>query len=235
MRKEHCCLATCGFSNYSDVVCSHPAYTGHCPAEPSCPKVAFMTALSELLAQANVQRWSSREIARRAEKNGHKLSYASAAVYMGGRHGAPTEAVLTAFSDVLNVPIDQLRQAAGVPTGAGSPWAPPVEANRLDLRQRRALEELIRSMVTSEVNGQDNDHDRTDSAPQDPIHARSVPVARDAEPDGVTTERRDDAADGERELLPWEQADFDLAAKRGTSMGRELRRRQDRDAEDGGA
>ncbi|UYG15801.1 hypothetical protein BRM3_09095 [Brachybacterium huguangmaarense] len=194
-----------------------------------------MTALSELLARANVQGWSSREIARRAEKNGHKLSYASASVYMGGRHGAPTEAVLTAFSDVLNVPIDQLRKAAGVPTGTGTPWAPPVEANRLDLRQRRALEELIRSMVMSEDNGQDDDHDRHHSTPQDRDDAGSVPVAGDAQPDGVTPESRDHAAAGERELYPWETGEFTLAAKRGRNRGREMRERQDRDAEDGGA
>lgn len=148
-----------------------------------------MTVLSELLHQSNVQGWSNREISVRAEKNGHKLSRASVDVYMGGRHGRPTEAVLTAFSDVLNIPIDKLRTAAGVPAGTGSPWQPPSEANRLDTRQRRALEELIRSMVASETIGED----RTDDE-QDPAG-----VERDAEPDGVT------------------QDDFDLAADRGTS------------------
>lgn len=34
---------------------------------------------------------------------------------------------------------------------------------------------------------------------------------------------------------PWEQPDFDLAAKRGRNRGREAREQQDRDAEDGGA
>lgn len=134
-----------------------------------------MTALSELLHEANVQSWSSREIARRAEKNGHKLSYASAAVYLGGRHGVPSEQVLAAFSDVLNIPIDKLRAAAGVPTGDGEPWAPPVEANRLDRRQRLALEELIRSMVASETSGEDQDDDQQDPARMD----------REAQPDGV--------------------------------------------------
>lgn len=174
-----------------------------------------MTALSELLAKANVQGWSSREIARRAEKNGHKLSYASASVYLGGRHGVPTEAVLTAFSDVLNVPISTLRAAAGLPTGAGEPWEPPAEANRLDLRQRRALEELIRSMVTSEATAED----RTD----DQQHPASVD--RDAQQDGITP----------FDERPWEQDDFDMAAKRGRNRGREMRERQDRAAEDGGA
>lgn len=135
-----------------------------------------MTALSELLAEANVQGWSTREIARRAQKNDHKLSQASANVYLSGRHGTPTEPVLAAFSDVLNIPIDKLRRAAGVPTGADAPWTPPAEANRLDRRQRRALEELIRSMVTSETLGEDQQDD----------HQQPASMDRDAQPDGVT-------------------------------------------------
>ena len=47
-----------------------------------------------------------------------------------------------------------------------------------------------------------------------------------AQPDGVT-----DSAD-ER---PWEQDEYELAAKRGENRGREARQQQDRDAEDGGA
>lgn len=152
-----------------------------------------MTALSDLLADANVQGWSTREIARRAQKNGHKLSQPSASVYMGGRHGVPTEPVLAAFSDVLNIPIDKLRAAAGVPTGAGEPWAPPAEANRLDRRQRRALEELIRSMVASETSGEDQDDDQQDPARMD----------REAQPDGVTPPVRN--------LRP-RQEDYDRAA-----------------------
>lgn len=148
-----------------------------------------MTALSELLREANVHGWSTREIARRAEKNGHNLAQPTVSKYMGARHGSPTEAVLAAFSDVLNIPIDKLRTAAGVPAGTGSPWTPPSEANRLDTRQRRALEELIRSMVTSETIGEDRTDDQQDPAG----------VERDAVPDGVT------------------QDDFDLAADRGTS------------------
>lgn len=135
-----------------------------------------MTALSDLLSQSNVNGWSTREIARQAEKKKHQLAQPTVSKYMGGRHGVPTEPVLAAFSDVLNIPIDKLRTAAGLPAGADSPWTPPTEANRLDLRQRRALEELIRSMVTSETPGEDQDDDQQDAARVD----------RDAQPDGIT-------------------------------------------------
>lgn len=167
-----------------------------------------MTALSELVQEANVQSWSSREIARRAEKNGHKLSYASASVYLGGRHGVPSEQVLAAFSDVLNIP----RTAAGVPTGGGEPWAPPADSNCLDRRQRFTFEELIRSIVASETLGEDQDHDQQDA----------VRMGRDAQSDGVTPParkrrpRQEDygrAADASRPSLL--EADDNRAAARG--------------------
>lgn len=135
-----------------------------------------MTALSDLLTQSNANGWSTREIARQAEKKKHQLAQPTVSKYMSGRHGIPTEPVLEAFSDVLNIPIDKLREAAGVPKGADAPWSPPAEANRLDRRQRRALDELIRSMVTSETLGEDQDDDQQYPARMD----------RDAQPDGVT-------------------------------------------------
>lgn len=167
-----------------------------------------MTALSDLLADANVQGWSTREIARRAQKNGHKLSQASANVYLAGRHGSPTEPVLAAFSDVLNIPIDKLRTAAGVPAGTGSPWTPPSEANRLDTRQRRALEELIRSMVASETSGEDRSHDQQDTAG----------VERDAQPDGVTSRTGGGGRRGDTPERSLTRDDLDLAADHGESL-----------------
>lgn len=201
-----------------------------------------MTALSDLLSQSNVNGWSTREIARQAEKKKHQLAQPTVSKYMGGRHGVPTEPVLAAFSDVLNIPIDKLRTAAGLPAGADSPWTPPTEANRLDLRQRRALEELIRSMVTSETIGEDQDDGQQDAARVD----------RDAQPDGVkpaadsresdTSRGMPDADQAVEDLdqadthdRPWEQDEYGLAAKRGRNRGREARQRQDGDAEDGGA
>ncbi|WP_010549635.1 helix-turn-helix transcriptional regulator [Brachybacterium paraconglomeratum] len=135
-----------------------------------------MTALSDLLTASNTNRWTTREIAGLAEKKGHQLAQPTVSKYLSGRHGRPTEPVLAAFSDVLNIPIHKLRAAAGVPTGAGDPWQPPAEANRLDRRQRRALEELIRSMVTSEADTEDEWYDQLYAADVD----------RHAQPDGVT-------------------------------------------------
>lgn len=157
-----------------------------------------MTALSDLLTVSNTNRWTTREIAGLAEKKGHQLAQPTVSKYLSGRHGRPTEPVLAAFSDVLNIPIDKLRAAAGVPTGDGDPWAPPAEANRLDRRQRLALEELIRSMVASETSGEDQDDDQQDPARMD----------RDAQRDGLTA-----AVGPAPEQLPPHEHGDDLGAQ----------------------
>ena len=41
--------------------------------------------------------------------------------------------------------------------------------------------------------------------------------------------------DDDAQSAPWEQDDFDLAAKKGVNRGRQARLQQDRDAEEGGA
>ena len=107
-----------------------------------------MTALSELLNAHLPDGWNGARLAHEAEARGHVMHRATAADYLRGRHAAePDEAKLAAFADVLNIPIEDLRRAAGVPVGDREPWSPPAEANRLSPRARRALDELIRAMV----------------------------------------------------------------------------------------
>lgn len=211
-----------------------------------------MTALSDLLTASNTNRWTTREIAGLAEKKGHQLAQPTVSKYLGGRHGRPTEPVLAAFSDVLSIPIDKLRAAAGVPTGAGDPWSPPAEANRLDRRQRLALEELIRSMVTSEATGEDDQDDQqhptrmvrdaqpdglTADAPH-PAAARPIDTPLDRSDAGANAHRRQRGSenkDVEADDPPWEHDEYGLAAKRGRNRGREARQQQDHDAEGDGA
>jgi MoxR-like ATPase len=45
------------------------------------------------------------------------------------------------------VSVVELRAAANLSTGAEEPWVPPVEANRLNYPQRRALEAFIKATV----------------------------------------------------------------------------------------
>jgi len=106
-----------------------------------------MSALSDLLVSHIPDGWSWRRVGREAESRGHAMSSATTSKYLGGRHGVPSESVLLAFSDVLAIPIEKLREAARVPVGEEPPYVPPAEANRLDRRQRAAVDELIRSIV----------------------------------------------------------------------------------------
>jgi transcriptional regulator with XRE-family HTH domain len=106
-----------------------------------------VTALSDLLVASNKAGLSARGLARKAQERGHSLNHDTAARYLRGDHGVPDEATLIALSDVLGVPMRELRAAADLPFEATAPYVPPAEASRLTRRQRRALDEIIRSMV----------------------------------------------------------------------------------------
>ncbi len=106
-----------------------------------------MTALSDRLVAANTQGLSARAVARLARDAGYTLNHDTAARYLRGDHGMPDEATLIAFAEVLHVPLTELRQAARLPAEMTEPYRPPVESSRLTLRQRRAVDEIIRAML----------------------------------------------------------------------------------------
>ena len=80
-----------------------------------------------------------------------QLDRATVYKYLAGNHPAnPTEQVLQAFASVLpGVSVVQLRAAANQPTGEELPWIPPVEANRLTMLQRKALDAFIKATVAA--------------------------------------------------------------------------------------
>lgn len=106
-----------------------------------------MSALSDLLSEANSERLSARFIARAAKQAGFTLNHDTAARYLRGDHGRPDETTLLALSKVLRVPLGKLRAAASLPAEETEPYRPPVEASRLNRRQRRAVDEVIRAML----------------------------------------------------------------------------------------
>lgn len=105
-----------------------------------------MSALSDALNEANVEGWSAAEIARRS---GDLIHRATVADVMRGKHAKkPSDEVLHAFTVVFpRLTLQQLRSLAGLPAGENEPYQPPAEANRLDVRQRRAVDELIRLLA----------------------------------------------------------------------------------------
>ncbi|MDQ1722896.1 MAG: hypothetical protein QOI26_2630 [Pseudonocardiales bacterium] len=106
-----------------------------------------MTALSELLQASNSGSLSARTIARNARELGFSLNHDTAARYLRGNHGSPDESTLLALSKVLKVPMTKLRAAAALPNEETEPYRPPAEASRLNRRQRRAVDEVIRAML----------------------------------------------------------------------------------------
>ena len=106
-----------------------------------------MTALSDLLQASNTANLSARTIARNARELGFSLNHDTAARYLRGNHGTPDESTLQALSKVLKVPMTKLRAAAALPNEVTEPYRPPAEASRLNRRQRRAVDEVIRAML----------------------------------------------------------------------------------------
>lgn len=108
-----------------------------------------MSALSDLLNKANTAGLSARSLARNAQAAGFTLNHDTAARYLRGDHGRPDEATLLALSKVLRVPLSRLRTAASLPAEETEPYRPPAESSRLNRRQRRAVDEVIRAMLES--------------------------------------------------------------------------------------
>lgn len=105
-----------------------------------------MSALSDALNAANVHSWSSRELARRS---GNRVSHTQLAKYLKPDHPTPTDAVLAAFNEVFpTLSLPHLRELAGQPRGEDEEYVPPPEVARLSARQRKAVDEVIRSMAT---------------------------------------------------------------------------------------
>jgi len=106
-----------------------------------------MSALSDLLTKANTAGLSARSLARNAQAAGFTLNHDTAARYLRGDHGRPDETTLLALSKVLRVPLSRLRTAASLPAEETEPYRPPAESSRLNRRQRRAVDEIIRAML----------------------------------------------------------------------------------------
>jgi len=116
-----------------------------------------MSALSDLLNKANGGSLSARSLARNAQAAGFTLNHDTAARYLRGDHGRPDEATLLALSKVLRIPLSRLRAAASLPAEETEPYRPPAEASRLNRRQRRAVDEIIRAMLETSATGKADD------------------------------------------------------------------------------
>jgi hypothetical protein len=117
-----------------------------------------------------------------------RLDRATVYKYLAGKHPRqPSESVLQAFAEVLpDASVVELRAAAGQALGVEEPWIPPVEANRLTLAQRQALEAFIKATVAS------NDAEVRELEPVDAMPLPELPEpARAVADDLSAAERRE--------------------------------------------
>lgn len=113
----------------------------------SIKRGSFVT-VTELSALLNRSPLSARQASERATELGVHLPYGTAASYWAGSHPAnPQDRTLQAIAEVTGIPVTRLRAAIKVGVGELGAWTPPAEANRLNNRQRAAINELIRSIV----------------------------------------------------------------------------------------
>lgn len=122
-----------------------------------------MSALSDLL---NSQPITARQAAEKAASEGIDLRYGTIAAYWSGRHGRPTRETLAKLAKVLPLTEERLQRAAWNASAPLGPWVPPEASALLDQAQRRALDQLIKSIV------------RTKGAP----HADQSPTPTDSSP-----------------------------------------------------
>lgn len=107
-----------------------------------------MSGLSDYLNAQLPEGWQKPQL---VEALHGQLDRATVYKYLAGNHPAnPADQVLQAFASVLpGVSVMQLRAAANQPAGAELPWIPPVEANRLTMPQRKALDAFIKATVAA--------------------------------------------------------------------------------------
>lgn len=103
-----------------------------------------MSRFSDRLARAKADLGvSTRAAADRAKANGHRLSANTVSLYTRDGHPDPDSETVAALAYALRVPLDELRQLAGLPDDLGE-FRPDASANLLTRQQRNAVNEVIR-------------------------------------------------------------------------------------------
>lgn len=172
--------------------------------------------LSDRLAAAkNELGISSQRMSDTAQDAGYQLSNYSATVYTNGKHPAKASAAtLEALAYVLRVPLDEVRELAGMPPVHGK-FDPAPEADTLTAPQRTAVNEIIRLLADgNQKAGDGSEHSATsmnraegNSADSNVHQLHETPVYTDPPPAEST------------------------AAMHGENRGRKMKEEQDRDAE----
>lgn len=132
--------------------------------------------------------------------------------------GDPDAATVDKIAHALKLDVQKAREAVDKPRGESSPYEPPAEANLLDERQRRAVDEIIRVIVASQGVG----------------NAVEATTQQDA-PGEADEDKNAGAGDPRVTLVPvaYDDADEPVAARDtgGVSEGEQTRRDMDQQGE----
>lgn len=160
-----------------------------------------MSELSARLAQrADELGWSARRVAAEAAEHGFTITHAAVADYLRGRAASrPKEQTLKALATALDLPLSELRTLAGLPAGELEPYEAPPEADRLDDRQRRALNELIRAIAAGQ---EGRDAAPITDAGGTPAHVTDLPRAARRSPGDKERRAREARRRGEESQEP---------------------------------
>lgn len=95
---------------------------------------------------------SGRRLADIAQQAGHDISHATLNRLRQGAYASqPTDASIRAIAYLAEVPETVAFAAVGVRPPTGEQYQLPAEAQRMDTRQRRALDELLRAFVVPQT------------------------------------------------------------------------------------
>ena len=110
--------------------------------------MSVVSELSKRLADAKGDR-SIDDIARQAERKGHRLDRSAIARYVKGEHGSNTRpSTIEALAAGFDLDPRELRELAGRPPGELGRYEPVPESASLTQRQRDALDLLIKAIVS---------------------------------------------------------------------------------------
>jgi hypothetical protein len=95
---------------------------------------------------------SGRRLAELAQRAGHDISHATLNRLRQGTYASrPSDVSIRAIAFLADVSENTAFLAAGVTTPAAVAYQPPRETQRMNTRQRKALDELIRAFVADEA------------------------------------------------------------------------------------
>lgn len=161
--------------------------------------VVPVSELSKRLVEAKGDR-SIDDIARQAERDGHRLDRSAVARYLNGDHGPnPRPSTIEALAAGFGLDAREVRRLVGRPGGELGPWVPTPASASLTQRQRDALDQVIRVFTSkggTSDDGKSDDQKRPPTGnvrPLSPKHQRMLEDAQ--EKDWAAYDGKDEGED----------------------------------------